>query len=57
MCEVAPTGADDLEEGVRIGGVQLELGGELGEEEHLDRCPCTVPPYKSRAIRIQTNAK
>lgn len=57
MCEGAPAGADDLEEGVCIGGIQLELSGELGEEENLDRCPRTVPPCKNQAIRIKTNAK
>ena len=29
-----------------IGGVQLELGGELGVEENLNCCACTVPPRK-----------
>ena len=46
MCEFTPSSADDLEEGVDIGGVQLELGGELGEEEDLNCCACTVPPWK-----------
>ena len=46
MCEGTPSSADDLQESVDIGGVQLELGGELGEEEDLNCCACTVPPWK-----------
>ena len=53
MCDGAPAGANDLEEGVRVGSIQLELSGELGEEENLDRCPCTIPPCTSRAMRIK----
>ena len=46
MCEGTPARANDLEEGVDIGGVQFELGGELSEEENLNCCACTVPPWK-----------
>ena len=46
MCGGTPARANDLEEGVDIGGVQFELGGELGEEENLNCCACTVQPWK-----------
>ena len=46
MCDSAPAGADDLKEGMGVGCIQLELGGELGEEENLDCSPRAVPPCK-----------
>ena len=48
MCDGAPAGANDLEEGMSVRGVQLKLGGELSEEENLNGCPGTIPPCKGQ---------
>ena len=59
MCDGTPARADDFEESVDIGGVQLELGGELGEEENLNCCACGLPPWKRDGDegRVQDKSK
>lgn len=39
-----PSLADDLEESVGVGSIELELGSELGEEKNLDGSATSIPP-------------
>lgn len=52
MADLAEADVDDLEEGVGVGGIELELGGELGEEEDLDGGTGGVPVGAGDAVAV-----
>lgn len=48
MGHSAPSLADDLEEGVGVGSIELELCGKLGEEKNLDGSTTSIPPWSRK---------